>query len=345
MKRAWAAMLAALVVVLPTRLWAAFRLVDLKTGFYTDGGRFAGIIALLAAAGVSAAIILGVREAPAGRRAAVRSNGTAALAALSGMFIAGQSLAALADQDGLTAMHVILAAAGVCAAVAFLMAAYDFATGAGMLRSHPLVALLPSVWGCLCLISLFVDYAAVVNRFDNVYHTFTVVFLLLFLFSQAKMLSGVGGEKGAQLVFAYGFAAVIMAVTDAVPNLARYFVYGASGELGSFPTGLYFANIFLAAYIIVFLAAVQRTKISAPIVTIAPSVEASGAEETPEAAEKAGGAEQTPEPADPQSEKTECTAAEPTAELLDFLQNKYAGAGKFVEKNEIAPRTAESVKS
>ena len=60
---------------------------------------------------------------------------------------------------------------------------------------HPLIALLPAVWGCICLVLLFISYTAVVNVSENVYDMFSVVLLLLFLFAQAKLFAGVDSVK------------------------------------------------------------------------------------------------------------------------------------------------------
>jgi hypothetical protein len=333
MKRAWAALLVTLVVVLPARLYAVFNLVDSKTGFYADGGKFIGVTALVTAAGMAAVIFFGTRGVPARTHAPLRSAAAAVFAALSGVFIAGESLVSLAGSGGPTVMVGVLALLGVCAAASFLMAAYDFASGETVLRQHPMVALLSPLWGCLCLISLFVDYAAVVNRFENVYHTFTVAFLLLFLFSQTKLLSGVDEERGGRFVFSYGFAAVIMALTDAVPNLALLFA--GRNTLGSFPTGLYATNLFLSVYILVYLAALGRRKTVAPMVSITPDTAGSG--------RSAGAGDQPQTSAG--GDRPAQSACDPEPKVLDFLKKAYRSEDKFVEKGDHSPEAAESLKS
>lgn len=333
MKRAWAVLLVTLVVVLPARLYAVLNFVDLKTGFYNDGGKFAGIVAGVTVLGVVLVMAFGRRKLPKYQHAPLRSIPTAVLAALSGVFVAGESLVNLAGPDGLTVMNGLLALFGICAAASFLAAAYDFATGETVLRQHPLVALLEPLWGCLCLVSLFVSYGSKVTSFESIYHTFTVALMVLFLFSQTKLLSGVDEEGGVKVVFSYGFAAVIVALTDAVPSLAFY--YANRVTLGIFPTGLHLANIFLSVYILVFLAEEGRRRVSAPMVAIVPEPSGSNAP-----------AEYEKQPQEKQDAEAQAeTESDPLPVYLDFLQKAYQCEDKFVENGKHKINMVESIKS
>lgn len=318
MKRAWTALLITLAAVLPARFYAAFRLVDPKTGFYTDGGRIAGAAAIVALAGAVLAAAFGRRKAQPKTREPLRSVSAAVFAALSGAFVAGQAVVSLADAGGPSPLNVVLALFGVCAAASFLTAAYDFASGSTVLRQHPLVALLVPLWGCLRLVSLFVSYAAVVDRFENVYHTFTVVLLLLFLFSQAKLLTGVDEDRGGRMIFLYGFPAIVAALTDSLPNLALLFA--GQKTLGAFPAGLFFANAVLAVYLIVYLAAEGKRRIALPMVAIEPDFQEDGGESDGQPAEPESREEaHLPSPEDPEPQ------------YLDFLEKAYHGGYKFSE--------------
>lgn len=341
MKRAWAALVVTLVLVVPARLYETFSLVDPKTGFYTDGGRTAGIVAAATAVGMIAIAALGRGPSEQAGKP-FRSVPAGVLAALSGAFVAGQSLVGMAvrTSDGNTVMDDVLAVAGLFAAVSLFAAAYDFASGETVLRRHPLLALPPSVWGCLCLISLFVDYAATVNRLENVYHTFTVVFLLLFLFCQAKLLSGLGSDKDGRPIYAYGFSAVVAVLADAVPNLALYF--SGSPLLGSFPVGLHLVNVVLAAYILVYLSALERGTAAAP--------EPQGAGQTgggpgnPAENAQGPGASPKPENAEKPAPNSEFSPAS-FRMCQEFLKGAYRSEEKFMEKRGNPASAAKSLKS
>lgn len=348
MKRAWAALLVTLVLVIPARLFVTLTLVDPKTGFYTDGGKMAAIIAVVTAAGMITVIAMGHRKTAAKALAPLHSAAAGVLAALTGVFIAGQSLVEMAatHESDYTVMDNIFAVAGLFAAVSFLIAAYDFAAGETVLHRHPLLALLSSVWGCLGLITLFVNYAATVNRFENVYHTCTVAFLLLFLFSQAKLLSGIDQEKGGKLIYSYGFAAVILALSDAVPNLVRYF--SGKSTLGMFPIGLHMANVVLAVYILIYLSTLRHQKTDAVILSVAPSV--GGSEENLEngtdSAWDDGKTESTVLPEKSQNQPLkEGLSSDSVSICLEFLKNAYQSEDKFVENRENAVSVGKTVKS
>lgn len=361
MKRTWCVWAVVLLVVLPLRIYSVFFLVDPQTGFYTDGGKMAGIAATVAAVGILALLVLGRKESAKHPYAAFHSPAAAAFAVLAGLFAAGapfmtfaQNLLSSGKPD---AMEAVLALTGVLAAVAFFAAAYDFGTGAGFLRKHPLVALFPTIWGCLFFISLFVSYASTVNRFDNIYHTFTVIFLLLFLFSQAKLLSGMD-ENAVRLTVPFGFAASVMALTDAVPNLALSF-FGRK-MLGSFEAGVQGTNLVLAAYILTCLAVLCRRREAASVVRIAPavgdedSVSAEGGETEqpkPQKSSPAAAAAATekaavqPEISGSAEEPFERPAEDSDAEYLSFLQNAYQGHEEFREKDHNFPDKMEPAKS
>ena len=341
MKRTWCVLVAALLVVLPLRIYSAFFLVDPQTGFYTDGGKLAGIAAAVVAVGIIALLALGWNGAAKHSYAAFRSPAVAVFAVLAGIFAAGapfmdfaQNVLQTGKPDG---MNAILAFTGVLAAIAFFAAAYDFGTGENFLRKHPLVALFPTIWGCLFFISLFISYSSTVNRFDNIYHTFTVAFLLLFLFSQAKLLSGVD-ENAGRLSVPFGFAAVVLILTDAVPNLVLAF--SGRAMLGSFSAGVQYTNLALAAYILAYLAVMCRRR-EAPVVTIAP---AAGKEDGVLAA---GGEAEQLEPEDSVSAGAtpEQSAGDPDAEYISFLQSVYQGHGEFQKKDQTSSDKIETAKS
>ena len=267
MKRALAVSAVTAAAVLSLKLYAFFALADASAGFYSDGGRLALCALILAAAGSAAAFLLAKRAGVPGDVTCVSSAPAGALASLTGAAVALESVLGLLGRYpvsaeaqaslSVTVTDNLFFIAGFPAAVVFFLAARDLLNAGNFLRRHPLAALLPPVWGCFGMIALFIDYAAAVNRIENVYHTFTAATLLLFLFSQAKTFSNVDGEKGRARLFPFGFAAVVFAVTDSVPN-AVLLCCGRT-PMGSFPEGLYFVNLALAMYAAAYLAAVRRT--------------------------------------------------------------------------------------
>ncbi len=275
MKHAWTVFFAALIVALPMRLYQLFVLMEEDTGFLTGGALTTTILAvvLLAAFAAIAVASMGSKRMPIGY-APLRSIPTAVLSGLTGALLLFDSIgniftysAQLSEvskkMENTTPAAVIglaMSIIGIAAAVAIFLAAYGFATGTNPLGMHPLVALLPSVWGCVLLVLLFISYTAVVNVSENVYDMFSVVLLLLFLFAQSKLFVGIENAKSGRMIYAAGLPAVLMAFLTSIPTL----LMAAMGRTvpGLFPAGLHLVNLCMACYILSFLFEARKLPVS-----------------------------------------------------------------------------------
>ena len=273
MKRAWISFWVTLGLVLPIRIFAMLRYLNPQTGFYSDGGRVVGAASALLIAGIFLTVFF------AGR-AAVGEFGTeplknipaAVLGAFAGIFVVVQSVVGIGTGflgEG-QIFYQIYSYLGILAGGVLLMTAYGFAAGLRTVGSRPILALIPSVWGCFFLVVLFITYSAAVNLVEDVYHTFTVVFLLLFLFTQAKLLTGIESAKTGKMIYVTGFPAALLSLVTGVPSCIQYF--GTGETAGFISIGLHMANIMLAFYIIAFLLALRPSLCPAQTdMTFAPS--------------------------------------------------------------------------
>lgn len=263
MKRMWIAFAVILAAALPARVYAAMELVDPSTGYYMGSGVFVQNVSLAIAAAILLLLILAATLPKSSGNAPVRSLASAVFCAVSAASVAVQSAVGFLQQDvGRSAiMERIAYVAGFFACAVLLVFAYALAFGKPFFEKHPLMALIPSCWGCLWLISLFIRYTGDANQLENVYHTFTEVFLLLFLFSQAKLAAGIERQKSIRKIYAFGFPAVLMVFCDALPNCVR--LYSGLNSLGDFPVMLYFINLAFAFYILFFMAALHRACLQA----------------------------------------------------------------------------------
>lgn len=258
-KYAWMVLAIGAVVVLPLRLYESLFLLEPKTGFYSDGGKASLVTAVLMAVFAAAAAVIGVRGGqPLAVKYRVRSIPTAVCSAFAGALLLIVSAGGLVapPQGDSSVIYRIFSASGIAAGVVFLMQSYGFSTGLSLLEKHPVAALLPSAWGCFGMMVLFVEFSAVVNSADNAYYTGTAIFLLLFLFSQAKMFTGVESEKSGKLIYAAGFPAVLLSLATSVPGIVL-FAAGESGE-SILRIGLYAVNFLLACSIVFYLRALER---------------------------------------------------------------------------------------
>lgn len=258
-KRAWIVLAVALVAVTAAKIYSMTNFLDFKTGFYTDGGIIAGAVLTVAAAAVILmAVLCNFDCEPQDGYTPAKSALTAAFCALTGVFVLIQSFIGLTSDSvsGNQTVYRVFSAAGILAGIVFMVSAYDLASGTQILKKRPILALIPSIWGCICLIMLFIAYAAMVNFLESVYHTFTVAFLLLFLFAQAKLFTGIESEKSWKKIYIFGLPAAFLAFVTGIPNCVMYFSGKGSADL--FPIGLQMVNILMGAYILAFLAAQRQ---------------------------------------------------------------------------------------
>ena len=264
-KNAWIVFTVALLITLPTRIYQVLFLVDQDTGFYTDGIRTTAFVSAgLAAGGLLLIAMCFMDKSEKPRYSPIRSIPAAVVCALAGLGLILQYAAGLftaaASQNLIPA--IILALIGIGAGAVFILTAYHFATGSNTFQEHPLLALIPSVWGCASLVSLFITYVAVVNVSENIYDTFTVIFLLLFLFAQAKMFARIDDEKSGKLIYMFGFPAALLSLVTGIPGTVM--VLGNISHTSTFPAGLYPVNVLLALYVILFMVHYSHLKADKP---------------------------------------------------------------------------------
>ena len=266
-KSIWGVFLGSLVLLLPVRLCQQIFLVDRSTGFYTDNGISSAYITAVLVAGVLLMLIMSIREKdrPTGEAPALRSYGAAVAAMFCGFMFLGESLYSLVSQPAIenTTVNTVLSVAGILAGAVILITAYDLATGVNHLDHSPFLGLFPPLWGCVCLVGMFITYTAVVNEVENFYDTCTVIFLLLFLFSYSKYMAGL---EGSRKLFIYGFPSVLLAFLTGLPA----FVLELMGaDLSSaFPVGLHLLNLMAAFYVLALLISIfrqERKSLAAPV--------------------------------------------------------------------------------
>lgn len=257
-KNAWIVFAVTLLITLPTRIYQVLFLVEPDTGFYTDGNITTAIVSIAAAVGLILIMAICAADKRKQTYSPITSIPAAVIGTLTGLGIIFQYLISLlgGEEQKNQIPAMIVSIFGILAGVILIVTAYNFATGQNTFARMPVLALIPPLWCCVCLITLFITYVSVVNIAENIYDTFTVIFVLLFLFAQAKMLAGIETEKSAKRVYMFGIPAVLMALVTGIPNVVLLF--NGTSRTGSFPLGLHLVNILMAFYIIAFLTAVSR---------------------------------------------------------------------------------------
>ena len=259
-KRIWRIFWITLVIALPVRLYQTLFLLEADTGFYTDGYLTTAIVFIALMAGCVLLYADTARSPAPVPELPLQSLPTAAAAMFTGFLFCGQSLFSLLGVPSVenTVMNGILAAAGILAGIILLLQAYGHAVGKNFWRNHPIPALLPPLWGCVCLVALFITYSGSVNIAGNVYDSFSVVFLLLFFFAYAKLHAGIEPERSARDAVRFGLMAIQFAVVTVVPELVLR-VMGVS-PVTSYPFGMYLMNGVAALFAFFFLLTLHRAK-------------------------------------------------------------------------------------
>lgn len=312
-KSAWIILAVMLLVTLPARLSQILLYMDRETGFYNDGGVLTIVVSAgLAIGALATAILYYIDQSKPKSYQAIRSIPTAVLGILAGLGLVIESVFGLMDGSSgqIHTMYMIFSLVGILTGIVFMLTAYDFAVGENRFAKYPILALVSPIWGCVALVVLFITYVAVANVAENIYNTFTVIFLLLFLFAQAKLLAGVENQKSSRFIYAFGLPAILFSLVTGISGAVSYFI--GARQIGYFPVGLHFVNILLALYIFAFLLAVRKLSDEEP---------ATGEEQEIRNAET--GAEPPVTGLEEPSEQEKC---------CEFLAKEYKSMEQFFER-------------
>jgi hypothetical protein len=118
-----------------------------------------------------------------------------------------------------------------------------------------LIALLTTIWGCARLLITFIKHTNIASNSSNMFDTVGIIFLLLFLFTQAKQLAGMESIKNTKRLIVFGMSAMILICVFNIPQLV-WDVQNHS-EMSFFEFLPHFIDIMLMFYIFVFL--LERT--------------------------------------------------------------------------------------
>ena len=307
-KRTWRIFLITLVIALPIRLYQALFLLEPETGFYSDGFLSTGALLIVLMAGCALLCAETAREKQMVPRLPVRSLGAAVAGMFTGFLFFGQSIYSLLGSPAVdnAGMNRILAAAGILAGAAFLWQSYGLAMGDNPWARHPLPALLPPLWGCVCLVALFLSYSGTVNTADNVYDTFSVVFLLLFFFAYAKLHAGIEPARSGRAAVRYGLLSVWLAAITVVPEIVLAVM--GTPVLTGYPFGMFLMNGAAACFALLFVFGMHKAGAE-------PELPAEG--ETPES--------------DPAQAEETSGGEDDDARLAEELRKAYNSRESFVE--------------
>ena len=166
--------------------------------------------------------------------------------------------AELASQfsSGQEYLSILLGFLGVVAGIVWLIQAAGHFLGRNLFAAHPVFSLFPSIWLCCTLVSSIINYTSYVNLSENICDMLAIMFLLLFVFAQAKLAAKQQIVRSGKGVYAFGFSAMLFVGVTALPNL----FFQMEGWVTTSSLGLTFsiAAVCIAAYGAAYLAGLRK---------------------------------------------------------------------------------------
>ena len=237
-KRAWLVFFGALFVSVPLRICQLIFFVDYETGFFTDDGVITTSLTIFLFLTSAVLIFMCLRDKNAPKRYPPIKNIPAGLTAgASGIVTLIHSVLAIASfakpRDSVEAaavstgqqyLTVILGLVGVIAGAIWIVTAVGYFTRKNFFREMPVFSLIPPVWMCLNLVALILNYTTYANFTENVYDMLTVMFMLIFVFTRAKLFAGVRLTSSGKRIYAFGLPAILFSCITAAPNVVLQIV-------------------------------------------------------------------------------------------------------------------------
>ena len=273
---AWWVFLGSLLIAIPLRICQIAFLVDHR-GFFLDHGVTAIILTLFVLCSAATIITMchldkhspkrytPVKNIPAGAMAILAAIAVIVHSILQIVYSGGSDgsdlseiSAELASQfsSGQEYLSILLGFLGVVAGIVWLIQAAGHFLGRNLFAAHPVFSLFPSIWLCCTLVSSIINYTSYVNLSENICDMLAIMFLLLFVFAQAKLAAKQQIVRSGKGVYAFGFSAMLFVGVTALPNL----FFQMEGWVTTSSLGLTFsiAAVCIAAYGAAYLAGLRK---------------------------------------------------------------------------------------
>ena len=136
----------------------------------------------------------------------------------------------------------------------FLAAIFFFAFAgtsySGKRSDLRIVALLPVLWGVVNLVSTFMSLTQVANISQYLYKVLQMVFAILFLYYNARLVGGVSNGREVNGVFAFGLPCAFFGLLSSVPPVIAHLMNKHRGNLPQVQDAVF---IMMSLYILVLL--------------------------------------------------------------------------------------------
>ena len=255
LKRMWIPFALLMVIALPVRLYQTLSKQDPLNLFGMQISSYNVTLSLLGLVGVFVLcfIIMSVRAKNANNSFTLPKN------ILAGIFVLLSGILLLADSANRLAAgfssnvlaDIVVCILSILSGVIFLLLAVEAFSGRKLSQKVPILMLFPTIWACARLVKTFFLYTNIASISENMFDIISLIFLLLFLFLQAKLQAGFQRVSSAKKAMVFGLPSVVLLLMYSLPNLLLAFSSENGGGITSLLT--YGADACVALYIFCYL--------------------------------------------------------------------------------------------
>lgn len=151
--------------------------------------------------------------------AAGKNIPAAVFGVLSAAFVLGSSaldVIEIAETSQYSFMYMISAIFAVLAAIAFIFMARVHFTGAAPISNVSVLYIFPALWGCTELVGEFLEATRVSVSATDMTALFCYIFITLYLFSHAMVVSKIKGRNPVKASVIYGLPAISLSLSYGV---------------------------------------------------------------------------------------------------------------------------------
>lgn len=255
LKRMWIPFALLILLALPVRIYQTMFMQGSIALLGVELSSYGVTLALLVLTGlfVLCFIIMSARAKNANNSFLLTKNIAAGIfALLTGVLLLCDSASRIITEfsGGTTPGDVAITIISVFAGIVFLLFAIEAFSGRDISKKLPVLMLLPTVWACARLVHTFFLYTNIASISENMFDIISLIFLLLFLFLQAKLQAGLSRVSSAKKAMVFGLPAVVLLLMYSLPNLLTAFTQENTGFLTLLPFAV---DAALALYIFSYL--------------------------------------------------------------------------------------------
>ena len=220
------------LIALPLKIYQLLTVVDYTTGFYKSGNFSNVLLPIVIALTIIAIFVTALtsRQFPQyspkvksvflGLVSGVTAIGIGYASAVE-LFSSGKAMF-----DG--TIGLIYSCLGLISVLSFLFLMVSFFMANNLVSVKPAILLPPVLWTGLRMVLTFFDFSHKANISEISYDILMMAFLLIFLLSTAKFMSG-AGENTSKLTFASGASAAFLAMLTSIPRYILRFTNMSRG--------------------------------------------------------------------------------------------------------------------